>query len=252
MPFIKRFVCVVTFIMAMDCSAQSAVDFSFTDLNGVGHNLFQELDKGNTIVLDFFFVDCKPCQKLTPGMVNMYNEYVSQSKKIIVFGISDRDGNSKLSVFEDDFNVSYSSCGVDGGGDSITDLYKARFNFQGWPTYAVICPNREVYWNLERDSSFLELRDAIDSCAQRVDMDVKREELSFEIYPNPAHDVISINVPNAPYFEVNIFSLEGKELLTKKSKTSELKMDIKALNPGIYPVQIKEGVNIYMSKIIVK
>jgi len=232
--------------------AQTAVDFKLTDLNGSERSLFTELDKGNTVILDFFFVDCKPCQKLTPGMVNLYNEYVSQSKSITIFGISDRDNNARLLIFEDDYKVTYSSCGIEGGGDTITDLYKGLFNFQGWPTYAVICPNREVYWNLERDSSFVKVRAAIDSCAQRVGIDLNREDVGCKIYPNPAQDFISVDAPNLVNFGVKVFSLEGRELMYKEGQTSESKIDIAALEPGIYIVQVKGENKIFNSKIIIK
>jgi len=239
-------------LIAGTAQGQKAVDFTFTDLQGIERNLFTELNKGNTVVLDFFFVDCKPCQKLTPGMVNLYNEYVAQSKKVIVFGISDRDINTKLKGFETEYNVTYSSTGVEGGGDTITDLYKGQFNLQGWPTYAVICPNRKVYWDLERDSSFVKLRNAIDSCQLNMNAISPVSANLVAVYPNPAEDFISINAVNLTNYSITIISLEGKELLHQSSLMPEAKVDVKSLKSGLYIVQIEENGWIHRSKIIIK
>lgn len=239
-------------LFAGPAQGQKAIDFTFTDLQGMERNLFTELNKGNTVVLDFFFVDCKPCQRLTPGMVNLNNENVAQSKKVIVFGISDRDINTKLKGFEDDFKVSYSSAGIEGGGDTITDLYKGQFNFQGWPTYAVICPNRKVYWNLERDSSFVEVRSALDSCQLKINSISPVSANMIEVYPNPAEDWISINTVNLTNYSIRVISLEGKQLLHQRAFMTESKVDVKSLKSGMYIVQIEGNGLIYRSKIIIK
>ncbi len=247
MQFLNWFFCLVSFIVAMGCSAQSAVDFSFTDVIGKEHNLFQELDRGNIVVLDFFFVDCKPCQKLTPGMVNLYNEYQSAAKNVVVFGISDRDENAKLKTFDNTYNVTYPTCGIDGGGDTITDMYKGLFNLQGWPTYAVICPDKQVYWNLTRDSSFVEVREKIDTCFRRVNITTFKSQITKQIYPNPATTQITVDVPNTHEYTLNIYSMEGKKVFEQKVIDQPLiQVDISNFSAGTYWVEIfaKEQKNI--------
>ena len=53
---------------------QEARDFTITDTKGESWNLYNELAKGRTVVLDFFFADCTPCQKLTPALARLLNE----------------------------------------------------------------------------------------------------------------------------------------------------------------------------------
>ena len=90
--------------------AQVALNFTMTDTKGKEWNLYEELLKGKTVVLDFFFADCTPCQRLTPAMALLYDSLSKDS--VLVLGISDRDLDIRLDKFETDFGVTYPSCGV--------------------------------------------------------------------------------------------------------------------------------------------
>ena len=56
-------------------NAQQPPNFSMTDTHGNEWNLYTELGKGKVVVLDFFFVDCKPCQRYTPMIQSIYESH---------------------------------------------------------------------------------------------------------------------------------------------------------------------------------
>ena len=55
--------------------AQTAPNLVATDLDGVSHNLYNYLDSGKTVLLDFFIVNCTPCQEAASHMDDFWGTY---------------------------------------------------------------------------------------------------------------------------------------------------------------------------------
>ena len=224
------------------CFSQSAPDFTFTDTEGKQWNLYTELGKGKTVLLDFFFADCTPCQTLTPGIVQLNNDYGSGTDNLIVFGISDRDDNEKVEQFENDYGVNYPSCGLTGGGDTITNLYVSWFSFIGWPTYAVVCPDKSVSWNLPKNSGFPEIRTAIDECnALTAIITATHSYSTYQIYPVPSTDQLNIKSNQTGPAEIFLYEpISGKNVIYKEIYFSgeTLSVSLKELNAGLYTLLI--------------
>ena len=60
---------------------------------------------------------------------------------------------------------------------------------------------------------------------------------AFAIYPNPAIDIINIDVSGDLKYEVTIFDLQGRIMIRKTNQTA---IDIQALPHGIYLIEIKD------------
>lgn len=125
-------------------SAQNAPDFSMTDTYGTEWNLYEQLEQGTTVVLDFFYVACVPCQTQSPEIAIMYNDYMTSNMDVLVLGISNRDDNASVEQFDQTYNITYPTAGDQGGGDTITELYQSWFSFFAWPWYAVVCPDTSL------------------------------------------------------------------------------------------------------------
>jgi aminopeptidase YwaD len=68
----------------------------------------------------------------------------------------------------------------------------------------------------------------------------------FFIYPNPAHNLISVHLPYMDSVEVSIISITGEELLTRQIKQTA-NLDISHLPAGSYTVSISSEDNSIMS-----
>ena len=66
---------IILFISRSVLFAQTAPNLFATDLNGVSHNLYDYLDSGKTVLLDFFIVNCTPCQEAASHMDNFWDTY---------------------------------------------------------------------------------------------------------------------------------------------------------------------------------
>ena len=60
------------FGLKAQCPLTQAVDFTATDVHGTEVHLFDILDGGQYVLVDFFFVNCGPCQQATPKVVESY------------------------------------------------------------------------------------------------------------------------------------------------------------------------------------
>lgn len=229
---------------------QEARDFTITDTKGASWNLFDELAKGKTVVLDFFFADCTPCQKFTPALARLLNEYDQDS--LLIIGISDRDNNAKVDEFEALYGVNYPSAGAEGGGDTITNLYRSWFSFVGWPTYAVVCPNRQIHWDLKRDTNFVELRQKIQECRGTLNTQTVYHYM-LNTHPNPtsSNSTITLSLANDGAYSIKLMSSSGRTILKQESNSTNT-LEIPQCDNGIYYLEILQENSIYQSKLVIQ
>ncbi|MFH0894855.1 MAG: DUF4465 domain-containing protein [Bacteroidota bacterium] len=75
------------------------------------------------------------------------------------------------------------------------------------------------------------------------------ENKSLNVYPNPSHDFITLNVPvNA---SLKVFNVTGELIYSKKCEASnEMRIDVSSFNPGVYTISLISDKEIRTSKFI--
>ncbi len=73
----------------------------------------------------------------------------------------------------------------------------------------------------------------------------------FNIYPNPADNVITVKVENFIDCELVVMDITGKILLKSELSNQETNFDISAFSEGMYIVRINENGKSYESKLII-
>ena len=111
-----------------------APDFKMTDING--NEISSETTKGKVVVLNFWFVSCKPCIAEIPELNEVYKTYKNNSD--VVFASITFDKKEKVDVFLEKYPLQYP---VVSDAKEICTL----FNTSGYPTNLVIDKNGNFY-----------------------------------------------------------------------------------------------------------
>lgn len=146
-----------------------ALDFTVTDTDGNTLHLFEALDNGKTVLLDFFFTTCSFCQQYAPIIEQVYQNTGAGSGDIYFWGLDYGDTDAEVIAYKQAYGVTNPcASGIEGNANAAIQLYIDNFNFIGYPTYTVICPDRTVYWDVNYPPNVNGFNQYFDNCAQNV------------------------------------------------------------------------------------
>jgi len=106
-----------------------AIDFDVTDIKGKKYKL-SELN-GKVVVLNFWFVECKPCIMEMPELNELVEEFKGKEVVFLAIAVNDQKQLKKF-LKTTDFNYKVIS-----SGQSVSDSYRIK----GFPTNIIIDQN---------------------------------------------------------------------------------------------------------------
>lgn len=142
----KKFLSFILFValFATQLQAQTtlntAVDFTATDCHGQQVKLFDILDSGKYVLIDFFFTTCGPCQASVPKIKAAYEHFGCNDHEVFFMEISPTDNNAQCLAWVNNFGIEYPTIGKDGGGNTIC----AQYGIPQYPTVILIKPDRSI------------------------------------------------------------------------------------------------------------
>ena len=75
---------------------------------------------------------------------------------------------------------------------------------------------------------------------------------NYKIYPNPAHDSITINSENGPVLGVRIFDVSGREVFNQKANAANVSFDISDLPSGVYLINVTTNKGENIDKLVIE
>lgn len=215
-----------------------APDFSFTDTKGISYNLYNELDAGKTIVLDFFSVNCSSCQVGVPSLETIWQNSGATGANVWVWGIESLWGtNAEIDSFLLTYGGTY-PCFATNAVDSVLTLYNITYT----PQYFVVCSDHTM-----KPTSISDIQAIINGC-QSMTTDIEtRLEINSEILNISSFEEISIEVYNATPSKITIevYNLLGNRMNQFSEFLQEGKKQIKFskanFKTGYYIVRFIKG-----------
>jgi hypothetical protein len=219
-------------------------NFSLTFTDGTNVHLYQTLNAGNSVLLDFFFVNCGYCQTYAPIIDQAYVAHGSGTGNIKFWGISDRDGNAAINTYKTTYGVTNPCAGTAGNGDSVSTMVEGLFDFTGWPTYSVVCPDKTISWDINYAPTVTGFNSYFSSCGTSdIKEDGNATRISY-MYPVPAQNNITINfyADQKSVVKLEVYDVMGKLVFSENSEVSNnfYKKDINlsSFSAGTYFVKL--------------
>lgn len=232
----------------------TAPNFTLTDIEGNQHELYQYLDQGKTVYLDFFACHCPFCWSYhnTNALQDLYTEHGPNSSTDDIFVIAiDLDANNGLNEF---YGISGNTQGnwVEGTDFPQTnpegmDLVNIREAYQAfsYPLIYAICPDRTVT-NIGKKTKE-ELYAHVSTCEPlglQETLGNTKESFGFT-----GSKLVVINGDANVQYEIRITDIFGRIIETKSVSTNDLSYPITQLSFGVYfAILEKEGIPILVQK----
>lgn len=130
----------IGFGLKAQCPLTQAVDFTATDCHGTEVHLFDILDSGQAVLIDFFFTSCGPCQQATPKVVESFYAMGCNMHDVYYVEISDRDSDAACQNWATNYGVEYPTISGAAGGSGICNTYQ----ISAFPTVILIMPDHQI------------------------------------------------------------------------------------------------------------
>ncbi|MCB0705174.1 MAG: redoxin domain-containing protein [Saprospiraceae bacterium] len=222
----------------------TAVNFTVVDVHQNQHELFEYLDQGKFVVLDFFYTTCAPCIGTIPEMNWAMQHYGCNQEDLVMLSID--YGNTDLEVLQ--YQATYGALipavsGLDGGGNEVV----ATYGIYAFPTVILIAPDRIIINQDIFPISNANIVGAIEgqagiSASLPCEVNVtalseqEAQQSSFELFPNPATSFCTIRFPD-PYsgpLDYILLDGTGRQVRSGRLSETEPRISLQNLGSGIY------------------
>lgn len=252
-----RLTLLLIFFVFFGAYSQTATNFTVNDCTGASHELFNELDSGNVVILCWVM----PCASCITATKTTYN--VAQS-----FNTS-HPGRVKMYVCDDYANTNCSSlnswCNQNGLTNttrfSNAGIKMSDYGSAGMPKIVVVGNySHQVYYNANNSVNITLLTNAISTALEDYFVSVDNPAMANEIkvYPNPADNNVSLSFTSAKSGQcmLTLYNNSGSLVLPQQSFTmlqgeNSLTVDTKELNNGVYFALVKTDSGMMRTKIVV-
>lgn len=217
----------------------TALDFTVKDLEGVRHHLFEYLDAGNFVVIDFFTTNCGPCQTYASEISASFDYFGCNGGNVIFLGMNWGSDNQAVHVFDSTWGAYYPSVsGLQGGGNGVVDMYQV----QSYPTVILIAPDRTILndhiWPPSTDTINAIVLDA-GGVAQACTVGVSQPDISpsaaLQAIPSGQGSVrLKFNRTAEPGLLLQVYASDGRLVEDYPLTGSQPEITLSQLKSGVY------------------
>ena len=240
-------------------SLTTAVDFTVTDIHGVEHHLFEYLDAGKHVCLDFLFTTCGPCQANQPYFTEAYHLFGCNEGDVIFLSLETTVGDAQTEAYEQNFAGDnpppIASC-TDGGACDAASPY----GIAAFPTFILIAPDRTILeqdmWPLSAGAqTFVDYFTpyGIEQMACVVEVEETTPSVAaLTAFPNPTQGALRISLPAADGLAVvSVTDLAGRTVFTTTTPSASLELDVANWTAGVYTVHVAQGAQVSRTAFVV-
>jgi len=226
----------------------SPINFTVTDTHGQQHTLFDYLDEGKYVLIDFYFTTCHACNMATPSINEAFKRYGCNQEDIVFIALNRGNSDAQVLTYEQTYNGFFpTASGQDGHADDVVTTYGVT----AFPTVVLIAPNhtfvsKDIYpvTKANLDKAIYQnagLPYATNYCG--LDHGLHRD-VALTLYPNPIinNASIQINLDQVMDVKVKIINVLGQTIDTPidslLTEPTTKKIDFSRFRSGVYFIQL--------------
>jgi len=226
-----------------------ATNFTEDDCSGVSHDLFNELDAGNIIVISWI-MPCGPCATYSYPAYDAVESFSSSHPGKVHFYIADDYANTSC-VILNNFATSYNM--INSTIFSNANITMSDYGVDGMPKVVVLGGTDHLIYLNKNDNkiNYSNVHAAISAAiADGVSLVNEQEENTFDIitFPNPAKNTLTISYKTTEKEEIKIelIDLLGKSTILKNNHfkyegTHNETLKLSSFKNGVYFIKISSA-----------
>ena len=226
------------------CIGPEALDFIATDCHGNEIHLFDILDSGKFVMIDYFWFTCSGCRLIMPNIVETYYRYGCNKEDIFYMEVDQYDDNEKCLQWCEEFGVKFPTISNEGGGIEIATNYF----LSGAPHYFLIAPDHTILFDNNTGGPFTyyfgfsDLQSVIDvyetlGIEEHPCFDAVCEESPETFgFPNPADGFVNLSVDESGM--VRVYNTLGQMIDSFVAESGQTHLITENYPNGLYFVQM--------------
>jgi thiol-disulfide isomerase/thioredoxin len=197
-----------------------APDFTVTFTDGTVANLYNTLNAGNIVMLDFFTTTCSYCEAYAPTIEQSYINHGAGQGNIKYWGIDpDYDQtDADVIAYKSIYGVTNPcASGVEGGGDDASLPYILNFNYVSCPVYSVVCPDKTISWNINNPPAVNGFDSYFAGCGSTSINENNNTLSKFTgVYPNPATEKTTFDfyLDKVSSITIDVYNITGEKVFS--------------------------------------
>lgn len=243
------FALMLNFAVNAQTPLTEAVDFTSEGLNGEDIHLFEILDGGQYVLIEFFYSNSSGALTYVNKMIGSYQYFGCNQHDVYFMEVSRYDDEAEARAWCNEYGVEFPTIHTESEGDT-GDQICSMYGIPSFPTVILIAPDRQIV--LQDIWPVLYTDDIINAlipfgieqheCSVETVAETFLTETiasSFTVNPNPAKSVINIKSDNASAAVISICDISGR--CVKRVSVNDISnatINIEDLNKGLYLINI--------------
>ena len=130
-----------TLLLSGQTSLDTAVNFSVVDIEGKQHKLYDYLNEGKFVLVEFFYTNCNPCIGGVPAINQAFEAYGCNQGEIFFLSIDYGNSDMEVEQYKETYGTKTPAVsGQEGGGNQVLFDY----GIVAFPTVILIAPDRNI------------------------------------------------------------------------------------------------------------
>ena len=218
-----------------------APDFLATDCHGNEIHLYDILDHGQYVFLDFFHYTCGPCREQAPFVVESYRYYGCNRHDVYYMEVSYIDNDERCLLWCEEFGIEYPTISKNGGGDEVQLAFHTQYD----PFVLLIAPDHSIVLNSWANSFGYEGINSLQSIIDALEpFEIEQHQCDYnvtdplsivDVYPNPADGFVNLSLEE--YGVVRVYNVMGKLMDSFVVDNGQTKLVTERYPNGVFFIQ---------------